>query len=88
MASNFFPSKDSNETRIMRSKSGVIKTMTGNKTNEIIEEPFYSHLQEYQKGLQESIKFSEFVFESVDLLHYKFYKISLNRGGSYIDSIK
>ena len=31
MASNFFPSKDSNETRIMRSKSGVIKTMTGNK---------------------------------------------------------
>ena len=72
----------------MRSKSGVIKTMTGNKKNEITEEPFYSHLQEYQKGLQESIKFSEFVFESVDLLHYKFYKISLNRGGSYIDSIK
>ena len=29
---------------------------------------------------------SEFIFDSVDLLYYKFYKISLNRGGSYIDS--
>ena len=29
---------------------------------------------------------SEFVFYSVDLLHYKLHKISLNRGGSYIDS--
>ena len=29
---------------------------------------------------------SEFVFESVDLLYYELHKISLNRGGSYIDS--
>ena len=29
---------------------------------------------------------SEFVFDSVDLLHYNFCKISLKRGGSYIDS--
>ena len=29
---------------------------------------------------------SEFVFDSVDLLNYKFHKISLNRGRSYIDS--
>ena len=27
---------------------------------------------------------SEFVFDSVDLLHYNPHKISLNRGGSYI----
>ena len=31
---------------------------------------------------------SEFVFDSVDLLYYKFHKISLNRGRSYIDSAK
>ena len=31
---------------------------------------------------------SEFVFDSVDLLHYNLHKISLNRGGSYIDSPK
>ena len=29
---------------------------------------------------------SEFVFDSTDLLYYKLHKISLNRGGSYIDS--
>ena len=31
---------------------------------------------------------SEFVFDNVDLLYYKFHKISLNRGGSSIDSPK
>ena len=30
----------------------------------------------------------EFVFDSVNLLHYKLHKISLNRVGSYIDSPK
>ena len=29
---------------------------------------------------------SNFVFKSVDLLHYSLHKISFNRGGSYIDS--
>ena len=29
---------------------------------------------------------SEFIFDSVDLLHNNLHKISLNRGGSYIDS--
>ena len=32
------------------------------------------------------MKGSQFVFESVDLLYYSLHKISLNRGGSYIDS--
>ena len=34
------------------------------------------------------MKGSEFVCCSVDLLHCKFHRISLNRGGSYIDSPK
>ena len=29
---------------------------------------------------------SKFVFENVELLHYKLHKISLNRGGWYVDS--
>ena len=32
------------------------------------------------------MKRSEFVFDSIDLLYYRLHKISLNRGGSYIDS--
>ena len=31
---------------------------------------------------------SEFVYDSVDTLYYKLNKISLSRGGSYIDSPK
>ena len=31
---------------------------------------------------------SEFVFDNVDLLHYDLHEISLNRGGSYIDTSK
>ena len=31
---------------------------------------------------------SEFVFDGIDLFHYNLHKISLNRGGSYIDSPK
>ena len=31
---------------------------------------------------------SEFVFDSADLLHYDLHKLSLIRGGSYIDSPK
>ena len=60
--------------------------MMGNERDEIIDELFESLLQRYQEGLEESVKGSEFVFDSIDLLYYKLHKISLNRGGSYIDS--
>ena len=86
MSINFISSKDSNETRTMHTKSDNIEMMIGNETNEIIEELFDSLLQKYQKGLEESMKGSELIFDSVDLLYYEFLKISLNRGGSYIDS--
>ena len=62
-----------------------IEIMIGNETDEIIEELFESLLQKYQ-GLEKSMKRSESVIDSVDLLYYKFHKIGLNRGGSYIDS--
>ena len=31
---------------------------------------------------------SKFVYDSVDVLHYNLNKVSLSRGGSYIDSPK
>ena len=34
------------------------------------------------------MKGSEPIFDSIDLLFYKLHKISLNRGGSYTDSLK
>ena len=58
------------------------------ETDEIIEQPFKSILQRYQKGLEESMRRSEFVFDSVNSLYYKFNKISLNKGKSSIDFSK
>ena len=77
---------DSNETRIMHSKSDNTEIMTGSDTNEVTEEFFKSFLQRYQEGLQEKMRGSEFAFDEVNLLYYDLNKISLNRGGSYIDS--
>ena len=58
----------------------------GNKTDEIIEKLFESFLQKYRERLEEKMRKSEFIFESFALLHYNLHKISLNRGGSYVDS--
>ena len=87
-AINFFSSKDSEEIDTMHSKSDNVEIMIGSERNEIIKDPFYSLLKRYQKALEESMKGSEFVFDNVDSLYYKLHKISLNRGGSYIDSPK
>ena len=62
--------------------------MVGNETDEIIQDFFDSLLLKYQKSLEESMKGSEFVFDSVDLLHHKCYKITLNCSESYINSTK
>ena len=56
--------------------------------HEYIKELFESLLQRYQEGLEESMKGSKFVFDSVDLLEYKLNEIGLNRGVSYVDSPK
>ena len=72
----------------MSIKSGNIKIMISKETDEVIEEIFGSLLQRCQEGLQESMRGSEFVFGSVNLLHYKLHKTSLNKGGSYRDSPK
>ena len=88
MAINFISSKDSDETRTMHTKSNNVEIMIGSETDEIIKDLFESFLQKYQKGLEESMRGSEFVYDSVDVLHYNLNKVSLSRGGSYIDSPK
>ena len=86
MQINFISSKDSEETRTMYTKSHNIEIMMGNETDEIIEKLFESLLQNYQKDLEESMRKSEFVYDSIDLLYYHLQKIGLKKGGSYIDS--
>ena len=79
---------DSDETRIMHTKSNSIEIMIGSDTNEVIEELFKSLLQSYQENLEEKMSSSDFVFDAVNVLHYHLNKVSLSRGGSYIDSPK
>ena len=62
--------------------------MMGSKTDDIINELFESLWQNYQKGLEEKVRRSEFIFDTNDLLYCHLEKISLKRGGSYIDSPK
>ena len=78
----------SDETRVMHTKSDNKEIMTGSDMDEIIEELFESFLQRYEQNLEEKMKGSDFEFDGVNFLYYDFNKISLNRGGSYIDSPK
>ena len=79
---------DSDETHIMHTKSDNKKIMIGSDTNEVIKELTKSFLQRYQEGLQEKMRGSDFEFDGIHLLYYDFNKVSLNRGGSYIESAK
>ena len=73
----------SDKTRIMH-----IEIMIGDDNVDIIEELFKSFIQKYEENLQNKMRGSDFEFDGVNFLYYDFNKISLNRGGSYIDSPK
>ena len=72
----------------MHTESENIEIMIGSETDDIIDELFKSLFQRYQEGLEESLRENEFIFDSVDLLYYNLQKISLTRGGSYVESPK
>ena len=78
----------SDEIRIMHTRSDNIEIMIGEANDEIIEDLFKSFLQKYEENLQNKMRGSDFEFDGVNFLYYDFNEISLNRGGSYIDSPK
>ena len=88
MKCNFISSKNFNETRDMYSKSDNFETMMGADTNEIIKNLFNAILRGYQKGLEVSMRGSDFIFDYVESLNYIFHKIDMKRSGSYTDCPK
>ena len=72
----------------MHTKSDNVEIKIGDDTSDVVKELFRSFLQRYQESLQEKMRGSEFEFDRVNLLYYDFNKISLNKGGSYIESAK
>ena len=86
MKFNFMLSKYNEDKQLMHSKSDGIEFMTGSKTDEIINELSESLLIKYRLGLEESMKGSDNVFDSINGMYYKCNKISLNCGGLYTNS--
>ena len=79
---------DSDETRLMHTRSNATEFMNGSETEEIIESLYRSLLQNYNDNLQEKMKGSDFVFNRINYFFYDFNRVSISEGGSYIDSPK
>ena len=56
----------------MHTKSDNTDILKRGETNNIIKELLKSIVQKYQKGLEESMRGSEFILDSVNLLYYHF----------------
>ena len=84
MKMKFMLSKYSNEKCLIHFKSDNEEITTGSDTEELIDELFDSLL--HQINSEQSLKVSEFAFDYVDRLFYKYHNISLNRDGPYIGS--
>ena len=82
---NFISSKDDTEERVMHSKSNNIEFLLDN-ANEIVSEHFVSLFSKYQIGFETSMRGSDFIFDSLQMLCYKCHKINFTHGGSYTDS--
>ena len=78
----------SDETRVMQTRSVNKEFMNGSNTDEVIKALFKSILQKYQENLQEKMKGSDFAFDGINYLYYGLNKITISKGGSYIDSPK
>ena len=72
----------------MHTRSDNAEIMFGDDNDDIIEQLFRSLLRKYEENLQNKMRGSDFEFDDVNFLYYDFNKISLNRGGTYIDSPK
>ena len=59
--------------------------MSFDNANEVVTELFESLLSRYQTDFKKSMRGSDFIFDSVQLLYSKCHQISFKRGGSYID---
>ena len=86
---NFISQKPgSHEMSVMYTKRVCEEFMSGSETEEIVEKLFGSLLQSYQDNLNEKIRGSDFIFNEINYLFYDFNRVSISKGGSYIESQK
>ena len=65
----------------MHSNSDNIEHIIGNNTNKAINELLSSLLNRKRMDLQALTKSSDFVFDSINRIYYKYHKMSLRRAG-------
>ena len=69
IAINFISSKDAEEEPVMHSRSNNIKFTSYNDANEVVDEHFESLRSRYQGNLETSMRGSDFIFDSVQLMY-------------------
>ena len=79
---------DSDEKRVMYTKSICEEFVIGSETEEITEKLIMSLLQKYQDNLQNKMRGSDFVFDAINCIYYDFNRITISKVGSYIESPK
>ena len=79
---------NSNEIRVMFTRSIPEEFMIGSETEEVAEKLIMSILQKYQDNLQNKMKGSDFIFNGINYLYYDLNRITISKGGSYIESPK
>ena len=76
----------SHETRLMHTRNNAAEFMNGSETEEIIGSLYRSLLQNCNYNLQEKMKGFDFVFNGINYCYYDLDRVSICKGGSYIDS--
>ena len=79
---------DSNEIHIMYTRSTPEEIIIGCETEEVTENLIMQLLQKYQDNLQNKMKSSDFIFNGINYLYYDLNRITISKGGSYIESPK
>ena len=79
---------DSNEIGTMYTSSTPEEIIVGSETEEVDENLIMSILQKYQDNLQNKMKGSDFIFNGINYLYYDLNRITISKGGSYIESPK
>ena len=70
----------------MHSSSGNLKFKPYSDADDVIDKLFKSPLSKHQDNLETSMKGSDFIFDSIQLMYYNCHKVKFKRGGLYIDS--
>ena len=78
----------SDENRVMYTRSTPEEFMINSETEEVAENLIMSILQKYQDNLQNEMKGSDFIFNGINYLYYDLNRITISKGGSYIESPK